>query len=159
MKMNVFKRGKSSAYSGYSKLMLMAVAITIAASIKVTFMLDGGRKLPPAYDSIDLEIKQAGLDVAELSAHPELPSVVTSWEKLETSARTYGYQIRPYGQTDVADSGLYAGPLKSWSGIAFGPTTLMLAATKEIQKQVPVFLYEYRIEGEQLFINFSIVGT
>jgi len=157
--MSVYKRGKTSAFSGYSKLMLMAVAITIAASIKVTFMLDGGRKLPPEYESIDQEIKQAGLDVAELSALPELPTVVTSWGRLENSSKTYGFQIRPYGQTDVADSGLYTGPLKSWSGIAFGPTALMLAATKEIQKQIPVFLYEYRIEGEQLFINFSIVGT
>jgi hypothetical protein len=157
--MSVYKRGRSNAYSGYTKLMLMAIAITIAASIKITFMLDGGRKLPPAYESIDLEIKQAGLDVAELSALPELPSVVTSWGKLENSSQTYGFQIRPYGETDVADSGLYVGPLKSWSGIAFGPTALMLAAAKEIQKQIPVFLYEYRIEGEQLFINFSIVGT
>lgn len=157
--MSSIKRGKSSAYSGYTRFMLLAVVVTIAASIKITFMLEGGRKLPAAYESIDQEIKQAGLDVAELSALPELPSVVTSWGKLKNSAITYGYQIKPYGQTDMTDSGLYNGPLKSWSGIAFGPTLLMLAAMKDIQKQIPVFLYEYRIEGEQLFINFSVVGT
>lgn len=157
--MGSIKRGRSPAYSGYSKLMLVAVIVAIAASVKITFMLDGARKLPPAYESIDQEIKQAGIDVAELSALPELPTVVTSWGKLESSAMTFGYQIKPYGQTDMAESGLYNGPLKSWSGIAFGPTELMLAAMKDIQKQVPIFLYEYRIEGEQLFINFSVVGT
>lgn len=153
------KRGKSATFRGYSKLMFVAVIVTIAAAVKITLMLDGARKLPAAYESIDQEIKQAGIDSAELSALPELPSVITSWGKLENSAVTYGYQIKPYGQTDLAGSGLYNGPLKSWSGIAFGPTELMLAAMKDIQKQIPVFLYEYRIEGEQLFINFSVVGT
>ena len=153
------KRGNNTAQSRYSKLMLAAVVVTIAAAAKITSALENSRKLPQAYETIDQDIKQAGLDMAELSSQPELPTVVTSWGKLESSSITYGYQIKPYSQTDMAEAGLYSGPLKSWSGVAFGPTELMLAAMKDMQRQIPIFLYEYRIEGEQLFINISVVGT
>lgn len=139
--------------------MLLAILVTIGACVKVSHSLVQSRQLPPDYGSIDTDIGIAAEDVAKLSSIAELPPVETSWGKLRAKADYHGFDIKSYGSGDTSQIQTYAGPLKSWSGIAQGDTQVVLRSFIQLQRQIPVFLYEYKLTGETVFISFSVVGT
>jgi hypothetical protein len=139
--------------------MLMTIVLTCLVCGKISYTLITDRKFPPEYETIDSDIRNTAEFVAELSAISELPPVPESWDRLIASSQTYGYQVKPYSQADTEQIALYSGPLKNWSGVVRGETSVVLRAVRQLQIQVPIFLYDYKIEGDEIFINLSVVGT
>ena len=153
----------SSSASGVkrkiSTYMWLAIMLTAGLAVKVSIDLAADRKLPADYESINDDIRFAAADVAELGVIAELPLIEGSWSKVFSAAQQYGFSIKAYTQADAEQLQLYKGPLKSWSGMAKGETLVVLHALRKLQKTAPIFLHEYKIEGDGILINFSVVGT
>ncbi len=143
----------------FTTYMWLAIMLTAGLSVKVSIDLAADRKLPADFESINDDIRFAAADVAELGVIAELPRIEDIWRKLSNASQQYGISIKAYTESDAEQLQLYKGPLKHWSGIAKGETKLVLYTLKTLQESVPIFLYEYKIEGDGILINFSVVGT
>lgn len=158
IKLSFKAASKSGGERRFSTYMVMTILITLFACGKLTYDLIDARKLPTDYDSIDSDIRIAAADVAELGSIPELPLVPDSWDHVLAAGTTYGFDIKPFATNDQ-DVLLYQGPLKSWSGTIRGNKQIVLRAVRQLQKRVPMYLFEYKTEDDEIFLNFSVVGT
>lgn len=160
MKIKNFNRATASGLKGqFSGYMLLAVAVTVLVCAQVTYSQSNNRKLPQGHLSIDNDIQIVASDIAEMDSIAELPQVSESWAKLNASAGIHGYSVSPAEASDTEDGTQYHGPLKSWSGVLTGKTEVVLLAIRKLQRSIPVFLYSYKIDGNEATINISVVGT
>ena len=93
-------------------------------------------------------------EIMSLHNLSEVSSIQEHWVFMRVLVDKYKLKLNFNGK----DTPLYQGPLLSWSANISGYTPLVLSAMKEVQKNVPAYLYGIKINGVNTSIDFSIIG-
>lgn len=143
-----------------SGVMWLAIVVVIAVAINVTMKLDDDRQLPSDFNELDGQIRANQKTVDELNSVAILPLLTDSWRELNATIMLTSVELTPIENSVNIDVGAtYMGPLKNWKGSLLGKTPEVIALVKSLQKDVPLFLYDYTVVGGVMKLNFAVVGT
>lgn len=141
-------------------IMWLAIIVIIAIAINVTMKLDEDRQLPADVLQLDSLIRASQKNVDELNAVAVLPPLPDSWRELNASVMLTSVELTPIENSVNVDTGTtYTGPLKNWKGSLLGKAPEVIALAKALQKDIPMFLYDYTVVGGVMKLNFAVVGT
>jgi hypothetical protein len=144
----------------FTGVMWLAIVVVIALAIHVTMRLDEDRQLPADVSQLDSLIRADQKTVDELNAVAILPPLPDSWRELNASVMLTSIELTPIENSVNVDTGTtYMGPLKNWKGSLLGKPPEVIALVKALQKDIPMFLYDYTVVGGVMKLNFAVVGT
>lgn len=138
--------------------MILAVLATIILSAYISIKAEANRRLPIDAETVQAKVDEVRSQIDSIQDVKDLPPLSESWEEVAATSALMRLKL------EIIDKGqsqeeTYAGPLTAWSGTISGPTLVVLAAVKKLQKDVPVYLYGYSNKEGLLKINISVVGT
>jgi hypothetical protein len=149
-----------SSLSNFSGIMWLAMAVVIGVAVNITMKLEEDRRLPPDFDNLEGQIRSNQKMVDELNAVAILPPLSNSWRAANAAIHFTGVELTPIDNAANIDVGnTYAGPLKNWKGALIGKPIEVISLVKSIQKEVPLFLYDYSVAGGTMKLNFVVVGS
>ncbi len=139
--------------------MWLALAVVVGLSLHITLLLDDGRKLPSDYDRIDAMNAELEHDITILSAVAPLPPLEKQWRILAAKARLGGVTMDVVPDPlNFGFANFYTGPLKNWAAVLVGKPRDVLALAQALQKELPIYLYDYSVDGEVMKLNVVVVG-
>ncbi|HHH9441263.1 TPA: hypothetical protein ACP32N_003200 [Pseudomonas aeruginosa] len=154
------KRHRLSVSSlGFSNLMLLAIAAAVLLAVRFTLVLGDGRKLPNDYDQMDSAIERSRQDLQHYADLEKLPKLENSWKKAAANFALDGLKFEPFDRQNITEMGnSYAGPISHWSGQVSGNPQVVISSIRALQKEIPVYLYDYSIIGGVMKLNIVVVG-
>lgn len=162
IKLSIKRNGKSSPLRmpAFNGMMVCAVLATIGACIYGTMTLEGSRKLPPDYAAQDSLLAEKQQLIDDLNSVPVAAPLKKVWAHAAAAAKFAGVELQPNdapGQESGANT--YTGPMNHWSGTFSGSPADVLALAMKLQKEIPIFLFDYTVSDGQMKLNFSVVGV
>lgn len=149
-----------NSLSKFSGIMWLGMAVVIGVAVNTTMKMEEDRRLPPDFDDLDVQIRSNQRMVDELNAVAMLPPLNNSWRAANASIQFTDVELTPFDNAANIDVGnTYAGPLKNWKGALIGKPVEVISLVKSIQKDVPLFLYDYNVAGGTMKLNFVVVGS
>ncbi|HBO6302927.1 TPA: hypothetical protein L4741_002475 [Pseudomonas aeruginosa] len=155
-----FKRHKLSASSlGFSNLMLLAIAAAVLLSVRFTVVFGDNRKLPSDYEQIDAVIESTRQDLQHYSELEKLPKLEGSWRKASSTFALDGLKFEPFEGNNITEMGnSYTGPISNWPGQVSGDPQVVISSIRALQKEIPIYLYDYSISSGVMKLNIVVVG-
>ncbi|MAG65507.1 MAG: hypothetical protein CMK74_06490 [Pseudomonadales bacterium] len=144
----------------FTSLMWLTLAAVVGLSVHLTTMLEANRQLPSDYDQLGQIIDDLEYDIANLSELAPLPPLDSQWRLLAAKAQLVGVKMEVV--PDPVSHGFantYMGPLKNWAAVLSGDPRVVLALAQDLQKEIPIFLYDYSVDSEAMKLNVVVVGT
>ncbi|MDF5950387.1 hypothetical protein P4193_01860 [Pseudomonas aeruginosa] len=118
------------------------------------------RTLPRDFDQIDAVIETSRQDVQRYTELEKLAKLVTSWKKATASFELDGLKFETFDANNSSEMGnTYSGPLKGWPGQVIGDPQVVISSVRSLQKEIPLYLYDYSIANGVMKLNFVVVGT
>lgn len=150
------RKGGSTSFTG---IMWLAIVAVIGVSVNVTMKLNEDRRLPGDFDSMDSQIRSNQKLVDDLNAVAILPPLTESWRAVNAAVHFTGVELTPIdSNVNINMGNTYMGPLNNWKGALTGRPIEVIALVKSMQKDVPLFLYDYTVVGGAMKLNFVVVG-
>lgn len=141
-----------------SLYMLGTILLTLILAYKYT--VDTQRKwtLPKEAATINRDLLDMRESVAQLADIAPTNTRDQNWLAIVAAADLVGIKVSP---VVIKVNGLdtYQGNLKAWPGVITGDVTIVLSLVKKLQKELPIYLYTYAIEGKVIKLNFTCVGS
>lgn len=157
--MSLLSRNNSLTPRRFSGLMLIALAVVLIVCVRLTMTLSEGRRLPGDFETVAGNIASTKDDLNALAAVLPLPPVPDSWAKLAAASSMHGAELVVLSGDNTGVQELYVGPLKNWSGSLIGNKVVIPTLLKRLQAEIPLFIYGYKLDEENVSINFTVVGT
>lgn len=156
----LIKRTKVSVSSlGFSNLMLLAIAAAVLLAVRFTVAFGDNRKLPSDYEQIDAVIESTRQDLQHYSDLEKLPKLESSWRKAASTFALDGLKFEPFEGKNIAEMGnSYTGPISNWPAQVSGDPQVLIASIRALQKEIPVYLYDYSISNGVMKLNIVVVG-
>ncbi|WGK63357.1 hypothetical protein QAO71_17600 (plasmid) [Halopseudomonas sp. SMJS2] len=143
----------------FTSWMWLALAGVVGLSVHFTMLMDEGRQLPADYDQLDQIIADLEYDIANLSVLAPLPLLESQWRLLAAKAQLAGVKMEVVPDpVSFGFDNTYMGPLKNWAAVLSGDPRVVLALAQELQKEIPIFLYDYSVDSEAMKLNVVVVG-
>ncbi|HFH3767576.1 TPA: hypothetical protein ACGJZ4_000544 [Pseudomonas aeruginosa] len=157
----IIKRSKLSISTfGFSNLMLIVIAAVAVGAVRFSMTMGESRTLPRGFDQIDAVIETSRQDVQRYTELEKLPKLVSSWKKATASFELDGLKFETFDANNSSEMGnTYSGPLKGWPGQVIGDPQVVISSVRSLQKEVPLYLYDYSIANGVMKLNFVVVGT
>lgn len=162
IKLSLKRSGKANPIKmpALNGMMVGAICAAIGASIYGTITLEGSRKLPGDYAEQDSLLSEKQQLIDDLNSVPVAAPLSKAWTQVAAAAKVAGIEMQP-SEIQGPDSGVntYTGPMKSWSGTFIGAPADVLALAMKLQKETPIFLFDYTVSEGMMKLNFSVVGV
>ncbi|ENI8201923.1 hypothetical protein P7I93_34620 (plasmid) [Pseudomonas aeruginosa] len=157
----IIKRSKLSISTfGFSNLMLIVIAAVAVGAVRFSMTMGESRTLPRDFDQIDAVIETSRQDVQRYTELEKLPKLVSSWKKVTASFELDGLKFETFDANNSSEMGnTYSGPLKGWPGQVIGDPQVVISSVRSLQKEIPLYLYDYSIANGVMKLNFVVVGT
>lgn len=138
----------------------MIGAILLALILSYKFSVDTQQKwtLPKGAATINRDLLDMKDNVAQLADVLPIKPRDENWLAIVAAADLVGVKVAPV-VIKVKGLDSYQGNLKSWPGVISGDVTIVLSLVNKLQKELPVYLYTYAIEGKVIKLNFTCVGS
>lgn len=138
----------------------MVGAILAVVLLSYKFTIDTQRKwaLPKGAQTIAKDLAEARSDVQSMSLIEPTKPKEDNWQQIVSSADLVGVSISPV-VIKVKGLDSYQGNLSSWSGVMTGDPLVVFSLIEKLQKEMPLYLYTYSLDGKVLKINFTCVGS
>ncbi|EJD6674967.1 hypothetical protein M0K21_RS05785 [Pseudomonas aeruginosa] len=145
---------------GFSNLMLIVIAAVAVGAVRFSMTMGESRTLPRDFDQIDAVIETSRQDVQRYTELEKLPKLVSSWKKATASFELDGLKFETFDVNNSSEMGnTYSGPLKGWPGQVIGDPQVVISSVRSLQKEIPLYLYDYSIANGVMKLNFVVVGT
>lgn len=151
-KLSEIKIDKISLY------MLGAILLTLLLAYKFTVDTQKRWTLPKGAATINRDLLDMKENVAQLADVAPTKPRDQNWLSIVAAADRVGVKVTPV-VIKVKGLDSYQGNLKSWSGLITGDVTIVLSLVDKLQKELPIYLYTYAIEGKVIKLNFTCVGS
>lgn len=152
-------KGLKVGNSSFTGMMWIVLVGVIGLSGHFTVSFDKSRTLPTDYELQDGLIQEKQSHIDELNAVTPLPLLTVSWQKVYASATLSGIEMVAIDETGAEVINTYSGPLKGWTGQFIGSVKSVLSLVSVLQKDVPMYLYDYTVLDGEMKLNFVVVGT
>ena len=103
------------------------------------------------------EVNQKIQDLNEkrdaLTQLQKMKSLPQNWNKIVATTKLYNLKL------ETQQHGFYKGRMEAWHGKISGQAYLVMAALKELQKEIPLYLFEFTLNKRGVMIvDISVVG-
>lgn len=144
----------------FTGAMYIAILGVLVVSMKVTMYLSEGRILPTDYSQIDKVLSDRQGEIDSINKLPVLPKLEASWRTANAVALVSGVQFKPLDDESKNEQTTgYTGPLRNWAAQLTGDPRVVMRIARNIQSEVPAFLYDYTVTGGIMKLNITVVGT